>query len=141
MDRLRPDVADVPERRLMLAILIDAIRCLQGSNAQARADVAGWVRRVTTVADPDSLATRLIDDTGGNPLYVRMLLDRITDGGEITVHPELHKLVLSGLDGMSAEARDVLAAGPDVGALRGSAVRLNEQLVGSLQLSGPRSHA
>jgi orotidine-5'-phosphate decarboxylase len=38
-------------------------------------------------------------------------------------------------------SRDVLAAGPDVGALRGSAVRLNEQLVGSLQLSGPRSPA
>ncbi len=80
-----------------------------------RADVAGWVRRVTTVADPDSLATRLIDDTGGNPLYVRMLLDRITDSGEITVHPELHKLVLSGLDGMSADARDVLAAASVLG--------------------------
>lgn len=38
-------------------------------------------------------------------------------------------------------SRDVLAAGPDVGALRASAVRLNEQLVGSLEISGPRSHA
>lgn len=38
-------------------------------------------------------------------------------------------------------SREVLAAGPDVGALRASAVRLNEQLVGSLEISGPRSHA
>ncbi|HEX8865441.1 MAG TPA: AAA family ATPase, partial [Lentzea sp.] len=80
-----------------------------------REDVAGWVRRVTTVEDPDALAARLIRDTGGNPLYVRMLLDRITASGEITVHPELHKLVLSGLDGMSAEARDVLGAASVLG--------------------------
>jgi len=38
-------------------------------------------------------------------------------------------------------SRDVLAAGPDVAALRASAARLNEQLVGSLEISGPRSHA
>ncbi|MEU0877446.1 AAA family ATPase [Lentzea sp. NPDC005914] len=80
-----------------------------------REDVAGWIRRVTTVTDPDSLAARLISDTGGNPLYVRMLLDRITGSGEITVHPELHKLVLSGLDGLSAQVRDVLDAASVLG--------------------------
>ncbi|MDT7781675.1 MAG: hypothetical protein QOF58_94 [Pseudonocardiales bacterium] len=80
-----------------------------------REDVAGWVRRVTTVTEPDSLAARLIGDTGGNPLYVRMLLDRITDSGEITGNPELHKLVLSGLDGVSSEAREVLGAASVLG--------------------------
>ncbi|MEV6235201.1 AAA family ATPase [Lentzea sp. NPDC051838] len=76
-----------------------------------REDVAGWVRRATTVADPDSLAARLVGDTGGNPLYVRMLLD----SGEFTVHRELHKLVLSGLDGMSAQSREVLGAASVLG--------------------------
>jgi DNA-binding CsgD family transcriptional regulator len=80
-----------------------------------RADLAGWVRRVTTVADPDALAARLTSDTGGNPLYVRMLLDRIEADGEITVHPELHRLVLSGLDGLSPRAREVLAAASVLG--------------------------
>lgn len=38
-------------------------------------------------------------------------------------------------------SRDVLAAGPDVAALRGSARQLNDQLVGSLASAAPRSHA
>jgi DNA-binding CsgD family transcriptional regulator len=78
-----------------------------------REDVAGWVRRVTSAADPESLAARLVDDTGGNPLYVRMLLDRITDRGEITGNPELHRLVLSRLEGLSS--RDVLGAASVLG--------------------------
>ncbi|WP_186762729.1 ATP-binding protein [Lentzea tibetensis] len=80
-----------------------------------REDVAGWVRRTTSVADPDELATRLTDGTGGNPLYVRMLLDRITDSGEVTGHPELHRLMLARLDGLSLRARDVLDAASVLG--------------------------
>ncbi|MFI6096364.1 ATP-binding protein [Lentzea sp. NPDC051213] len=80
-----------------------------------REDVAGWVRRVTTVADPEELAARLTDGTGGNPLYVRMLLDRLTDNGEVAGHPELHRLVLSRLDRLSGRARDVLGAASVLG--------------------------
>jgi DNA-binding CsgD family transcriptional regulator len=80
-----------------------------------REDVAGWVRRVTTAADPESLASRLIDATGGNPLYVRMLLDRLTGSDEITGNPELHKLALSRLDGLSARTREVLGAASVLG--------------------------
>jgi hypothetical protein len=41
-DRLRS--TDVPERRLLLAVLVDAIRCLQGGNAKERIEAAEWVR-------------------------------------------------------------------------------------------------
>ncbi|WP_330276498.1 AAA family ATPase [Lentzea sp. NBC_00516] len=66
-----------------------------------RGDVAGWARSAG-VADPDALAARLVDSTGGNPLYVRMLLDSGEEAGE------LHRLVLSRLDRLGARARDVL---------------------------------
>lgn len=67
-----------------------------------RGDVAGWVRSATTAKDPEELAGRLVDGTGGNPLYVRMLLD----SGEVA--GQLHRLVLSRLERLSARAREVL---------------------------------
>lgn len=65
-------------------------------------DVAGWVRSATTAEDPEELAERLVDGTGGNPLYVRMLLD----SGEVA--GQLHRLVLSRLERLSTRAREVL---------------------------------
>ncbi|MEV6710640.1 AAA family ATPase [Lentzea sp. NPDC051208] len=76
-----------------------------------RGDVAGWVRSATADPDPESLAARLVDGTGGNPLYVRMLLD----SGEAAGHPELHRLVLSKLDRLSPRARDVLGVASVLG--------------------------
>ncbi|MFD5830313.1 ATP-binding protein [Lentzea sp. NPDC060358] len=73
------------------------------------AAVAGWVRSATTEPDAPALAARLVGRTGGNPLYVRMLLD----SGE--AEPELHRLVLSRLDGLSPRARAVLAAASVLG--------------------------
>ncbi|MFD9699902.1 ATP-binding protein [Lentzea sp. NPDC059081] len=73
------------------------------------ADVAGWVRSRTTDGDAGAVAARLVERTGGNPLYVRMLLD----SGE--AEPELHRLVLSRLGGLSPRARDVLAAASVLG--------------------------
>ncbi|HEX7308883.1 ATP-binding protein [Lentzea sp.] len=73
------------------------------------ADVTGWVRSATTEPDAAALAARLVERTGGNPLYVRMLLD----SGE--AEPELHRLVLSRLDGLSPRAREVLAAASVLG--------------------------
>jgi hypothetical protein len=35
---------DVPERRLLLAVLVDAVRCLQGGNVKERWEAAAWVR-------------------------------------------------------------------------------------------------
>ncbi|SFR25944.1 regulatory protein, luxR family [Lentzea waywayandensis] len=73
-----------------------------------RGDVAGWVRSAGA-ADPEALAARLVDSTGGNPLYVRMLLDSGEEAGE------LHRLVLSRLDRLSARARDVLGVASVLG--------------------------
>jgi hypothetical protein len=42
-DRLSAST-DVPERRLLLAVLVDAIRCLQGGSAKERTAAAAWVR-------------------------------------------------------------------------------------------------
>ncbi|SDJ07640.1 regulatory protein, luxR family [Lentzea albidocapillata subsp. violacea] len=74
-------------------------------------DVTGWVRSATAAADPESVAARLVDGTGGNPLYVRMLLD----SGEVAGHLELHRLVLSRLDRLSPRARDVLGVASVLG--------------------------
>jgi hypothetical protein len=43
LDRLSPALTDVPERRLLLAVLVDAIRCLQGANDRERKEVVAWV--------------------------------------------------------------------------------------------------
>ena len=74
-------------------------------------DVAGWIRRSVSVADPDDLAARLTGSTGGNPLYLRMLLERIADTGDdttVAAHLELRKLVLTRLDRLPPEGRRLL---------------------------------
>ncbi len=43
-DRQSPSFMDVPERRLLLAVLVDAIRCLQSNDERQRTQVAAWVR-------------------------------------------------------------------------------------------------
>ncbi len=43
-DRLAPCVTEVPERRLLLAVLVDAIRCLQDAKAEHRTQAAAWIR-------------------------------------------------------------------------------------------------
>ncbi len=43
-DRLAPCFTEVPERRLLLAVLVDAIRCLQDAKAEHRTQAAAWIR-------------------------------------------------------------------------------------------------
>lgn len=81
-------------------------------------DVAVWIRRAVEVADPDDLAARLTGRTGGNPLYLRMLLERIADTGDATAHSELRKLVLTRLDRLPLEGRRLL----DVAAVLGEQI-------------------
>ena len=85
-------------------------------------DVAVWVRRTVSVADPAGLAARLTGSTGGNPLYLRMLLERVAatgdDGTEVTAHSELRKLVLTRLDQLPSQGRTLL----DVAALLGEQI-------------------
>ncbi len=41
---MRAAFADVPERRLLIALLFDVIRVLQGGNAKERAEISAWIR-------------------------------------------------------------------------------------------------
>ena len=43
-DRLSPSVSEVPERRLLVAVLADAIRCLQDGSDRERNEVMAWLR-------------------------------------------------------------------------------------------------
>jgi DNA-binding CsgD family transcriptional regulator/tetratricopeptide (TPR) repeat protein len=100
-----PDLVRLPSTRVIrLAGLTDQ-------------DVAGWVRRAVRVADPDGLATTLTSNTGGNPLYLRMLLERIADTGDdtVTTHPELRRLVLTRLDRLGRDGRALLDAAAVLG--------------------------
>ena len=43
LDRTLPSSADVPERRLLVAVLVDAVHCLQGGEKE-RAEALTWIR-------------------------------------------------------------------------------------------------
>ncbi len=83
------------------------------------ADVGRLVRASVTVPDPAGLAARLATGTAGNPLYLRMLLERIADTGDdsaaVTSHPELRRLVLARLEGLPAPSRELLGAASVLG--------------------------
>jgi hypothetical protein len=44
LDRVTPNSADIPERRLLVAVLLDAIRCLQIGGQRDRAAVIAWIQ-------------------------------------------------------------------------------------------------
>ncbi|HEY2522921.1 MAG TPA: AAA family ATPase [Streptosporangiaceae bacterium] len=76
----------------------------------SRPDIAGWLRQLNTGGDVDGLADRLAASTGGNPLFVRMLLERgpaALDQG-LRGFPELQRLVLARVRGLDDPARDLL---------------------------------
>ena len=72
-------------------------------------DIAQWLRRLKADGDVDGLADRLRAGTGGNPLFVRMLLERgpaaLDDG--LREFPELRHLVLAHLRGLGDSAREL----------------------------------
>jgi hypothetical protein len=79
LDRMSPSfVTDVPERRLLLAVLVDAIRCLQSGSQRDRSSVAAWIRGENGAArllfqsvcdglnlEADPLGRRLLRSAGG----------------------------------------------------------------------------
>jgi DNA-binding CsgD family transcriptional regulator len=83
----------------------------------SRQDIAQWLRRLETGGDVDGLADRLREGTGGNPLFVRMLVERgpsALDGG-LRGFPELRHLVLAHLGGLGEPARELLDAASVLG--------------------------
>jgi len=82
----------------------------------SRPDIARWLRRLEAGGDVDRLADRLWAGTGGNPLFVRMLVERpsaIDEG--LSGFPELRHLVLAHLDGLGLPARELLATASVLG--------------------------
>jgi len=80
-------------------------------------DIAQWLRWMDTDGDVDRLADWLRAGTGGNPLYVRMVVDRgpaALDEG-VSGYPELRQLVLAQLSGLGKPERDVLDAASVLG--------------------------
>jgi DNA-binding CsgD family transcriptional regulator len=80
-------------------------------------DIAQWLRRLKTDGDVDGLADRLYTSTGGNPLFVRMLVERgpsaLADG--LRGFPELRPLVLAHVRGLDDSARGLLDAASVLG--------------------------
>ena len=78
-------------------------------------DIAGWLRQLEITGDVPALADRLRVRTGGNPLFVRMLVERgaIEDG--LGGSPELRQLVLAQLDPLVGPVRDLLDAASVLG--------------------------
>jgi hypothetical protein len=55
MDQVRAAFTDVPERRLLIALLFDVIRVLQGGNAKERAEISAWIRGTNAARIPFGL--------------------------------------------------------------------------------------
>jgi DNA-binding CsgD family transcriptional regulator len=83
----------------------------------SRSDIAQWLQWLATVGDVDGLAGRLWTGTGGNPLFVRMLVERdaaaIGDG--LSGFPELRHLVLAQVGRLGDPARELLDAASVLG--------------------------
>jgi DNA-binding CsgD family transcriptional regulator len=83
----------------------------------SRRDIARWLRLRQPGGDVDRQAARLHAGTGGNPLFVRMLVERgpAAAAGGLRGFPELRHLVLAQLNGLGAPARELLDAASVLG--------------------------
>ncbi|MEV4318809.1 AAA family ATPase [Actinocrispum sp. NPDC049592] len=77
----------------------------------SRTDIAVWLRTQEPGVDVDTVASRLSASTNGNPLFVRILMERKAFD-DPSAHPELRRLVL---DRLPHEARGVLGAASVLG--------------------------
>jgi hypothetical protein len=110
----------------LLADLLPALLRTDGAQpvrltGLSRPDIAQWLRRLQTAGDVDQdvdqLADRLRAGTGGNPLFVRMLVERGPAAVEAGLRgcPELRYLVLTHLSGLDEPARELLDAASVLG--------------------------
>ena len=93
------ETTDAPLAGLLPALLrADGTRPIRLTGL-SRPDIARWLQWLETVDDVDGQAGRLWAGTGGNPLFVRMIVERdasATDDG-LSGFPELRHLVLAQL--------------------------------------------
>jgi hypothetical protein len=84
LDRTLPCFTDVPERRLLVAVLMDAIRCLQGVG-RPRTEVLSWI--------------------GGEYATARIPFQSLCDGLEMEAAPLRRRLLLPVIPGRNLQRR------------------------------------
>jgi DNA-binding CsgD family transcriptional regulator/tetratricopeptide (TPR) repeat protein len=107
------DTADAPLADLLPDLLrTGGTRVIRLAGLSSR-DIAQWLRRLA--ADGD--AGRLAERTGGNPLFVRMIVERGVAGIDhgLAGYPELRQLVLGRLSPPGDPVRDLLDAASVLG--------------------------
>jgi DNA-binding CsgD family transcriptional regulator/tetratricopeptide (TPR) repeat protein len=111
------ETAGSPMAELLAALVrADASRLIRLGGLSGP-DIARWLRQLDVTGDVTALADRLRTRTGGNPLFVRMLLERDTSGADPSLRgfPELRQLVLAQLDRLAGPVRDLLDAASALG--------------------------
>jgi DNA-binding CsgD family transcriptional regulator len=113
------ETTDEPLAGLLPALLrAEGIRLIRLTGL-SRPEIAQWLRGLGAGGDVDALAGRLHARTGGNPLFVRMLMEHDAAAGaadEPRVFPELRHLVLAHLHGLDDAERELLDAASVLGA-------------------------
>ena len=61
MDQNRAALTEVPERRLMIALLFDVIRVLHGGGVKQRAEISAWIRGTNAARIPFRLLCEALD--------------------------------------------------------------------------------
>ena len=61
MDQARAALTDVPERRLMIALLFDVIRVLHGGGVKQRAEISAWIRGTNAARIPFRLLCEALE--------------------------------------------------------------------------------
>ena len=111
------ETTDAPLAGLLPALLRAADARPIRLTGLSRPDIAQWLRLVEADGDVDALADRLRAGTGGNPLFVRMLVERgpAALGEGLREFPELRHLVLAHLSGLGEPVRSLLGAASVLG--------------------------
>jgi DNA-binding CsgD family transcriptional regulator len=80
-------------------------------------DIAQWLRYLEADGDPRELSDRVLARTGGNPLFVRLLVERGTAGIDngLAEFPELRQLVLARVTGLDDQVRNLVDAASVLG--------------------------
>jgi DNA-binding CsgD family transcriptional regulator/tetratricopeptide (TPR) repeat protein len=100
-----------PLAQLLPALLrTDTARAIRLTGL-SKGDIGQWLRHL----DVDGDADRLWERTGGNPLFLRLLVERGAAGEGLSGFPELRQLILAQLDRLGGAARELLDAASVLG--------------------------